>query len=61
MDQNMHSPIDVSPPLHYKNFEVEMKILDVSTVKITRVSDHAYKIDAEFGLIVYNMEPFAFQ
>jgi carbonic anhydrase len=29
VDSKMHSPIDVAPPLNYRNFEVELKILDV--------------------------------
>lgn len=59
-DSSMSSPIDLVPPIEYKGFDIELKIVNTEVARITKLSDHEYKIAGEFGLAVFNMEPYAF-
>jgi hypothetical protein len=59
VDSKMDSPIDIIPPIEYKAFDMELKPINTEVARITKLSDHDFKIQGEFGLAVFNMEPYA--
>lgn len=53
-DSTLRSPIDIQGHIHFRDFTVKTLLNNSYKTSMTKVSDHAYKLDGQFGHLQLN-------